>query len=110
VPTLDNDTDPARCDDGVDRLRDLPSHPFLKLKPVGVCVDQARQLAQTHDPAVGNIADVRAPKERKQMVLTQAEERDVLHDDHVVVIVKGEEGISHYGRGICGVALGEVSK
>ncbi len=110
MATLDNDTDPAWCDDGIDRLRDLPSHPFLKLKPVGVSVDQARQLAQPYDPAVGNIADVRAPKERKQMVLTQAKKRDVLDDDHVVVIVKGEEGIAHYGRRIGSVALGEVSK
>src|SRR5712691_2224172 len=110
MATLVNDTDPARCDNGIDRLRDLPSHPFLKLKPVGVSVDQARQLAQTYDPAVGNIADVRTPKERKQMVLTQAEERDVLHDDHVVVIVKGEECIAHYGRGIGSIAVSEVSK
>jgi hypothetical protein len=44
------------------------------------------------------------------MVLTQTEEGDVLHDDHVVVILKGEEGIAHYGRWIGGIARGEVSK
>jgi len=110
VATLDYDTDPARCDHGIDGVRNLPSHPFLKLKPVGIGIDQARQLAQTHDPAVGNVADVRAPKEWQQMVLTQAEEGDVLHDDHVVVILNGEEGIANYGRWIGGIAGGEVSK
>jgi hypothetical protein len=44
------------------------------------------------------------------MVLAQAEEGDVLDDDHVVVIVKGEERIAHDRRGVGGVALGEVSK
>jgi hypothetical protein len=44
------------------------------------------------------------------MVLTQTEERDVLHDDHVVVILEGEEGIAHYRRWIGGITLGEVSK
>jgi len=110
VATLDNDTDPARCDRGIDGVRYLPSHPFLKLKPLGVGVDQARQLAQTHDPPVGNVADVRAPKEWKQMVLAQTEEGDVLHDDHVVVILNGEEGIADYCRWIGGIARGEVSK
>jgi hypothetical protein len=110
VAALDNDAHPARCDDGIDCLGYLPSHPFLKLKPVGIRVDQAGQLAETYDPTVWNVADVRAPKERKQMVLTQTKERDVLHDHHVVVTVKGEEGITHDGRWIGGIALGEVSK
>src|SRR6266849_1479497 len=110
VSPLDNDTDPARFDHSIDRHRYFPSHPFLKLKPVGVSVDQARQLAQTYDPAVGNVANVRAPKEGKQMVLTQTEEGDVLHNDHVVVTVEGEEGIAHDRRWIGGIAFGEVSK
>jgi len=110
VAAFDNDADAARCDHGIDRLRYLPRHPFLKLKPVGVSVDKARQLAKTYDPAVGNVADVRASKEGKQMVLTQTEEGDVLHDDHVVRTVKGEEGIAHDARWIGSIALGEVSK
>jgi len=65
VSTFDNYADPARCDHRINCLRYLPSHPFLKLKPVGVSIDQARQLAQTYDPAVRNVADVRAPEEGK---------------------------------------------
>src|SRR5216683_3020375 len=110
MASLDDHTDPARSDEGIDCLCYLPSHPFLKLKPVGVSVDQPRQLAQTYDPAVGNVADVRAPKEREQMMLTQTEEADVLHDDHVVVTIEGEEGITHDGRWIGGIAFGQVSK
>jgi hypothetical protein len=110
VATLDNDSDPARCDHVIDGVRYLSSHPFLKLKPAGIGVDQPRQLAQTHDPAVRNVADVRAPKEWKQMVLTQTEEGDVLHDDHVVVILNGKEGVANYRRWIGGIARGEVSK
>jgi hypothetical protein len=77
---------------------------------MSVGVDQARQLAQTYDPTVGNVADVRTPKERKQMVLTQTEEGDVLHYDHVVVTINGEEGITNDARWIGGVAFGEISK
>jgi hypothetical protein len=105
MATLDNYTDPARRDHGIDRLRYLPSHSLLDLKPAGVHVDQAGQLAQTHDPAFGDVADVHAPKERKQMVLTQTVENDVLHDDHIVVTGEGEEGIAYYGGWIGGVAL-----
>jgi hypothetical protein len=63
VSTLDNDTDPARPDYGIDRLGYLPSHPFLELKPVGVRVDETRQLAEPYDPALGNVADVHTPEE-----------------------------------------------
>jgi hypothetical protein len=80
------------------------------LKPAGVRVDQTRQLAETHDPAVRNVADMDTPEEGKQMVLTQTEEGDVLHDDHVVVIVKGEERIAHDARWIGGITLGEETK
>jgi hypothetical protein len=110
VPTLDHDSDTAWRDHGVNRLRYLPSQPFLDLKPVRVSVDQAGQLAETYDSTVWNVADVGAPKEGKQMVLTQTEERDVLHDHHIVVTVKGEDGITHDARWVGGIARGEVSK
>src|SRR5258708_33690524 len=105
MATLDNYTDPARRNHGIYRLRYLASHPFLDLKPAGVHVDQARQLAQTHDPAFGDVADVHSPKERKQMMLTPTVENDVFHDDHIVVTGKGEEGIAYYVGWIGGVAL-----
>src|SRR4029077_730555 len=110
MATLDNDSDTARRDHRVDGVRNLSSHPFLKLKPAGIGVDQARQLAQTHDTAVGYVSDVRPAKEWKQMVLTQAEECDVLHDDHVVVTLCGVEGVADNRRWIGGIARGEVSK
>ena len=44
------------------------------------------------------------------MMLTQAEEGNVFDDDHVVITVNGEKGISHDGRCIGSIALGEVSK
>jgi hypothetical protein len=44
------------------------------------------------------------------MMLTQAEEGNVLDDDHLVITVNGEKGIAHEGRWIGGIALGEVSK
>src|SRR5229473_1472077 len=110
VTAFNDDTNSARVDSSVDCLRNLARHPLLHLKPAGVGVHQAGQLAQAHDPAIGHIANVHAPKERKQMVLTQTVERDVLDHDHVVVAVKGEERITHDGRGIGGIALSEVAK
>ena len=67
MPTLDHDSDTARRDHGVNRLRYVPSQPFLDLKSARVSVDQAGQLAQAYDPAVWHVADVRAPKEGKQI-------------------------------------------
>src|SRR5258708_20262603 len=105
MATLDNYTDPARRNHGIYRLRYLASHPFLDLKPAGVHVDQARQLAQTHDPAFGDVADVHSPKERKQMMLTQTVENDVFHDDHIVVTAKAEDGTASYLASIAAVPL-----
>src|SRR5216683_2867306 len=110
VAPLDHHSDPARCDHRVNRLRYLASHPLLKLKPARVCVDQARQLAQTDDLAVRHVADVRPPKEWKQVVLAHAVEGDVLHDDHVVEAVEGKQRIADDGRRIGCVALREISK
>src|SRR5258706_9294748 len=110
VTAFYDDTNSARVDSGVDCLRNLARHPLLHLKPSGVGVHQAGQLAQAHDPAIRHIANVHAPEERKQMVLTQTVERDVLDHDHVVVALKGEERVAHDDRGIRGVALSEVAK
>src|SRR6266853_5880404 len=110
VTALDDDTNSARVDRSVDCLRNLARHPLLHLKAAGVSIHQPGQLAQAHHPAVGHIANVHAPEEGKQMVLTQTEEGDVLDHDHVVVAVKGDERITHDGRGIGGIALSEVAK
>src|SRR3984893_14520452 len=88
VTAFNDDTNTARVDRSVDCLRYLPRHPLLHLKPAGVHIHKARQLAQAHDLAIGHIANVHAPKEGKQMMLTQTEEGDVLDNDHVVVAVK----------------------
>ena len=83
---LDDDADPRGLEDPVDRVRDLLGQPFLNLKPPGVHLHDPRQLRQADDAAVGNVRDVRATKEWKQMVLAQAVQLDVAHHDHVLML------------------------
>src|SRR5215510_1192020 len=63
-----------------DRFRDLVGHALLDLQPPREDVDEPRNLAQADDAALGNICDVTLAEERKEMVLAEAVEVDVLDD------------------------------
>ena len=65
--------------------RDLHGEPLLHLEPAREHLDEARDLREPDDAAVRDVRDVDAPEERQQVVLAQAVEVDVLHEDHLVV-------------------------
>ena len=54
---------------------------LLNLEPFGVHVQDARQLADPHNPAVGEISDVRLPEDGHHVVLAVALEADVAEED-----------------------------
>ena len=83
---------------------DLGGEPFLKLQPTGIALHHARDLAQSHDGAVRDVADVRLPEERQQMVLAQRIDFDVLHHDNLLVILV-EQGAFKNRFGVLAVAV-----
>ena len=62
---------------------------LLDLGPAGVEVDDPRQLRQARHPAAlaGDVADVRDAVERHEVVLAAGEDRDVLDEDQLLVVL-----------------------
>src|SRR6266567_819655 len=90
----------------LDGLGDLGGETFLNLQATGKQFDEARNLAEADDAAIGDVGDVDLAEEREQVVLAEAEDFDVFDDDHFIV-VHGEEGALEQGFGIFLVSLGE---
>ena len=67
-------------------LRNLLREPLLDLQAARENVHNPRDLAQADDLVVGQVGHVHLAEEGQQMVLAQAEELDVLHHDHFVVL------------------------
>src|SRR5688572_25764380 len=69
-----------------EELGHLHGEPLLHLEALRVHVDDARDLRQPDHPAARQVADVRLADERQEVVLAEAEELDVAHDHHLVVV------------------------
>src|SRR5712664_3331569 len=82
---FDNHANTLRSDFFLDGLRDLAGHAFLNLQAARKHVDHAGDLAEPQNPLVRQIGHVGLAEERQQMVFAEAEEFDVLHDNHLVV-------------------------
>ena len=85
---------PCGCSDLHHRIGDLVGEPLLHLQPAREHLDDAGQLGETHDPAVGNVGDVRPPEERQHVVLAQGIDLDVPHQDHALVLLL-EDRVAH---------------
>src|SRR5215471_6360347 len=83
--SLDNNRYSFRMNLLIDGVGDLSCQPLLHLKPAGIHIDESRNLAEAHNTAVWDIADVAFAEKRKQMVLTQTEHLDVANNDHFIV-------------------------
>ena len=66
----------------------LFGQPFLHLRALGEHVDDAGNLGQPDDLAVGDVGDVRLPDDRQQMMLAKADEANVLDQDHLVIFLR----------------------
>ena len=89
VLALDDDDDALRgCSCCIERVGDLGGQALLDLRAAREHVDQAGELGQAGDAAVpgGDVADVRDPVERHEVVLAGAVDLDVAHQDHLVVV------------------------
>ena len=90
---LENDADALGFELELEPVGDLRGQPFLDLQIAGEELDDAAELAQADDPLVGQIADVRDPVERQQMMHAERVERDRPRNDQLVIaVVVGKRG------------------
>src|SRR5215471_11535747 len=82
---LDNNRYSFRMDLLIDGVGDLSCQPLLHLQPAGIHIDESRNLAEAHNTAVWDIADVTFAEKRQQMMLAETEHLDVANDDHFIV-------------------------
>ena len=85
-----------RIDLLADGLGDLVGHPLLDLQPPREHVHEPGNLAEPDDARLRNVGDVALAEERQQVVLAQAVEIDVLHDDHLVVVDREERVVEDF--------------
>ena len=84
---LDDDHHAQRLEVLVDQVGDLLGQALLDLQAAGQAVHDPGDLAQPDDPSsLGNIGHVGHAGERKHVVLAHRIERDVLDQDHLVVL------------------------
>src|SRR5262245_38309881 len=86
VSRFDEDAHAVRLNDVHDRVGDLVAQPLLHLQPPGEYFNDARQLGEADDAAIGDVGDVGPAEEREQMVLTERIKLDVPHQDHALVV------------------------
>src|SRR6516165_3184844 len=106
VLSLDGDTHAVCFDRLHDEVRNLIGEALLNLQASRIHVLHARQLADAKDAPLGNVANVAATKERKEVMLAKAVELDVPGDHHVVGLL-GEDGLVDRLLGIGAVTRGQ---
>jgi hypothetical protein len=79
-------------------LGHLLGQPLLDLQAAREAVHDARDLADAEHLVFGDVAHVAAPVERQQMVLAEAVDLDVAHDDHVVEVRLEHRAVEHLPR------------
>jgi len=82
---LDHDGHALRRQHAVPVIGDLGRHPLLDLKPLGVALDEPRELRNADDPIVRQIADVHPADDRRHVVLAMGDEVNVSHQHHLVI-------------------------
>ena len=110
VDGLDNDAHAVRLERVLDGLRDLLRQPLLHLKSACEDIHDPRELAQPHDPTVGDVRDVCLAEERQHVVLAERVHLDVLYQDHRVVLLLEDRGADHVLDGLRVTARQELER
>src|SRR5690606_15558473 len=95
VAAVDHHAHAVRRQRALDAAGDLCGHLLLHLEATGIGLDHARELADPHHLAVGQVAHVHAADDRRHVVLAVAFELDVAQHDHLVVAGDLLEGARH---------------
>src|SRR5207248_4034645 len=85
VVRLDHHAHPARVEHLHQRVRHLVGEALLDLQAAREHLDDAWNLREADQAAVGQVRDVRPPEERQQVVLAQRVDLDVADADQVLV-------------------------
>src|SRR6266851_335397 len=85
VAGFDNHADALRSNFFLDGRCDLVGQAFLNLQPARKHIHDARNLAEPQNALVRQIGHVGFAEEWQHVVFAEAEEFDVLNDDHLVV-------------------------
>src|ERR1035437_2067405 len=84
-----------RVDNLLDGLCYLLRQTLLNLQAPRKDVDDARNLAKADHLGFGKVGDVHFAEERQHMVLAHAEELDVAHNHHLVVLHVEESAVDY---------------
>src|SRR5215469_13148279 len=90
-----------------DRMRDLGRQTFLHLQPAGINLYHPGDLGQTDDMAVGQVGDLGLADKRQEVMLAERKEIEVSAQDHLLVVLFGEEGTVDRVLGILVVTAGQ---
>lgn len=82
---LHDNSDTARFERIVERIREFGGQPLLNLQPASISIDEPGQFGNTDDLRVGLVGDVHAPTDRRHVMLTCGFERYVAQHDQIVV-------------------------
>src|SRR5271169_4182558 len=82
---FEDDCDPLRFKDIIDRIRDLSRHLFLDLQTLSVDLNHAGELADANHTAAWNISHPSLPDDGRHVMLTMAFEADTTQHNHFVI-------------------------
>src|SRR5262245_11449280 len=85
MDAFDDDAHAPRFQHALNAIRDLRRQRFLHLQPPRERLDDARELADADDGAIGEVADVHLAYDRRHVMLAVRLEADVAQHDHLVV-------------------------
>src|SRR5215469_14627133 len=106
---FDHNTNALGLDGILDGFGNFGGQALLHLEAPRKDLDQAWQLAETDDFAVGHVSNVNFAEKRQHVVLAKAKHLDVLHDHHLV-IADGEQCLAQDILGTLGVAARQKFK
>ena len=84
---LDDDDDAEGIECLLDTVLDLRRQALLYLQATSEDIDDAGELREPRDVAVGDIADVDLTEEGQHVVLTERVEVDILDDNHLAILL-----------------------
>ena len=92
MPGFDHDHRAARPEFLFEEADHLLGEALLELRPLGVELENARELGQAQDLVAWHVRDVRVAVEGHQVMRTHGVERDVLLHDHRPVVLLVRKG------------------
>ena len=84
---LDDDDDTEGIECLLDAVLDLRRQALLYLQATSEDVDDAGELREPRDVAIGDIPDVNLAEEGQHVVLTERVEVDILDDNHLTILL-----------------------